>query len=120
LFRRVRRYFKRDAAFIEKAPNRRRAGRDPALGHKPFRDLVTRHIGRLFDKAENESFMGIKLRARRLTLLACRGLAMVAITPVPFPCRRDANAEATGRLARRQTCRNHPNDPPAKVAAETV
>ena len=92
----MRRFCKRDAAFIEKASDRRRAGRDPALGRKPFLDLVKRHIGRLFNKAENESFMGFKLRARGLALLARRGLAIVTIAPVPFPCRRDANAKALG------------------------
>ena len=77
--------FKRDAPFVEKVPDRRRAGRDPTLGRKPFGDLMKRDVRRLSDKVKNERFMRIKLRAPWLALLARRDLTVVAITAIPFP-----------------------------------
>ena len=113
-------FFKRDAPFVEKVPDRRRAGRDPTLGRKPFGDLMKRDVRRLSDKVKNERFMRIKLRAPRLALLARRDLTVVAITAIPFPRRRDTNTKALGRFARRKTFQNRFKYPPSQVRAETM
>ena len=111
-------FFERDAAPVKKQPDRR--GRHPhaALASKALADLSKSDVRCLLDEARNEGRVRIKLRARRLSLLARFHLAGLAIAAIPGPGRRDADAEASCRLPRRNPIFDRCNYPTAKVSAQ--
>ena len=70
------------------------ADREPEFRRQLLGDLMKRDVGFLLNHIQNEGFMGIQIRTRRLTSLARRRLAMLLMAPpaidTPMPSRRAA------------------------------
>ena len=87
-------FFERDVALVVEMSDRGFADREPEFRRQLLGDLMKRDVGFLLNHIQNEGFMGIQLRTRRLTSLARHRLAMLLMAPpaidTPMPSRRAA------------------------------
>ena len=111
---RARFFFKRDAAAVEKPPDRVNRCLHAGLA-EPCLDLGQGDVWTLVDQPQQQSLMGVQLRTLRRPHPLWRDAARSQVPPHPFHRRTRADIEHPCRRSPRHPARNRPHNAFPKI-----